>query len=540
MHRRQWQRTALALALTPWLRAQAQSPATASSSASIASLSSPIAWSQGSPFALGVASGSPRADSVVLWTRLLHVPAGQTRIQVAWEVYSDASLRQSVQRGSVSTDASRGFSVHVTVSRLSPARPYWYRFFCGDAASPVGRTATTPQPGDHPPSLSLALASCQHYEQGYYAAYRDMAQSEIDLVLFVGDYIYEGSNPSYRIRSHNEGIPHTLDEYRARYALYKSDPDLQAAHAAHPWMLMWDDHEVVNDYANDRSSKNEDPVQFLRRRAAAYQAYFEHQPLRIGPDSAGSPHMRLYDQLQWGRLATLWTLDNRQYKSPLACPDPVRGGGRMVVACDELQDKNRSLWGKEQEAWLQRGLSASKTTWRLVAQATQMSSRTLPTPAGLSSHTDGWDGYPAARERFLRSIANQGLGNVVVLGGDVHMNVAAHLRVQPGDAQSPVIASEIVTTSISSRGMSPSLLSRLMAANPDIQYARSDERGYTRLHLNAERLLAEFRTTAFPVQEDARLSTQAKFRVRSGTPGVQRVEESSEGNGLRQSGRRSS
>ena len=439
------------------------------------------------------------------------------------EVFADEALRQPVRQWRVQTDASRAHSVHVVASGLQPGRHYWYRFVCGSASSPVGRTRTSPALNEPVQRLRLALASCQHYEQGYFAVHREMAERDLDLVLFVGDYIYESTNPRFIVRSHEGGVPVQLDEYRARHAQYKSDADLRACHAAHPWVMTWDDHEVVNDYANDLDQKFTDPQVFLRRRAAAYQAYFEHMPVRLGPDAAQPSQMRIHDRMAWGRLADLWTLDCRQYRDHHACPDPNRGGGRVVVGCDALADKGRSMFGAAQEQWLSDGLTQSQRRWKLLAQSTQMSSSGVNTPLGRSAFTDGWDGYPKARERLLGTIAEARLQNVVVLGGDVHMNVAAQLRVQPNNEQSPIVACELVTTSITSRGLGENLLAQIRASNPDILHARSDERGYTLLDVKPDGIQAEMRTTANPVKAGAILGTQARWAITHGVAGVRQV-----------------
>ena len=514
---RQLQAAALAAALAPWSRVLSQAAPTART------------WKT-HPFALGVASGRPRPDAVVLWTRLLVADADRVGasgsdepVRVTWAVYADEGLRQLVRQGEQVTDARRAHSVHVHVQGLQPGRTYWYRFTSGNATSTVGRTRTAPAPDAKVKQLRLALASCQHYEQGEYLAHQDIAQQSLDLVLFVGDYIYESSNPRYMVRKHQGGEPKTLSEYRDRYAQYKSDPLLQAAHAAHPWMLMWDDHEVVNDYANDLDQRYTDPAVFLQRRAAAYQAYFEHQPLLLGPDpdSAHRASMRLYDQMVWGQLAELWTLDCRQYRSHHACPDPLRGGGRVVTGCAELDEPQRTLLGMAQERWLTQGLTQSRRQWKLLGQATQLSSTAVNSPLGRAIYTDAWDGYPEARRRLLQTVADAGLTDVVTLGGDVHMNVAAKLRAQPNDDTSPVLASEFVATSITSRGLDETALSAIRANNPDIVHARSDERGYALLEVTPAGVRCEFRTTAFPASVRNTMGVQAVYQVLKGRAGPQ-------------------
>jgi alkaline phosphatase D len=508
------QRSAIALALSPWFSATATLAGTSR------------AW-RSNPFALGVASGRPRADSVVLWTRLLFgdedraVSTEALRVQV--EVFADAAMKRHVQTTEVVTDEARGHSVHAHVQRLQPSTDYWYRFSQGDAHSTVGHTRTAPALNADVRELRVALSSCQHYEQGQFIAHAEIAKEKLDFVLFMGDYIYESSNAQYAIRKHNGEEPKTLAQYRERYEQYKRDPMLQASHAAHPWVLMWDDHEVVNDYANDQDRNYTDPQQVLLRRAAAYQAYFEHQPVLLGPDVNTPSNMRLYDQLSWGKLADVWTLDCRQYRSAQACRDPVRGGGRMVVQCDELTDASRTMLGHAQERWLTDSLSQSKRQWKLVAQATQISSTSIPTPVGRSYWNDAWDGYPEARKRLLQTVVDAKLKNVVTLGGDVHCNVAANLRLEPNNPQSPIVASEFVTTSITSRGLGDKPAAVIRESNADLLHYRSDERGYSLITVTPSEVRCDFRTTKFPAGSEAGLKTQASYVVKNGKAGPQAV-----------------
>ncbi len=508
------QRSAIALALSPWFSAAA-APADKSR-----------AW-RSNPFALGVASGRPRADSVVLWTRLLFGDedraVGTEALRVQVEVFADAAMKRRVQTTEVVTDEARGHSVHAHVQRLQPSTDYWYRFSQGDAHSTVGHTRTAPALNADVRELRVALSSCQHYEQGQFIAHAEIAKEKLDFVLFMGDYIYESSNAQYAIRKHNGEEPKTLAQYRERYEQYKRDPMLQAAHAAHPGVLMWDDHEVVNDYANDQDRNYTDPQQLLLRRAAAYQAYFEHQPVLLGPDANIPSNMRLYDQLSWGKLADVWTLDCRQYRSAQACRDPVRGGGRMVVQCDELTDASRTMLGHAQERWLTDSLSQSKRQWKLVAQATQISSTSIPTPVGRSYWNDAWDGYPEARKRLLQTVVDAKLKNVVTLGGDVHCNVAANLRLEPNNPQSPIVASEFVTTSITSRGLGDKPAAVIRESNADLLHYRSDERGYSLITVTPSEVRCDFRTTKFPAGSEAGLKTQASYVVKNGKAGPQAV-----------------
>jgi alkaline phosphatase D len=508
------QSSAMAIALSPWLTAVAKPEPKARS------------WSI-NPFALGVASGRPRSDSVVLWTRLIFSDedraAGNEALRVDVEIFTDANLKTRVRKTEVFTDAHRAHSVHLHVQQLQPSTDYWYRFRQSDSYSTVGHTRTAPVLNADVRELRIALASCQHYEQGQFIAHAEIAKQKLDFVLFMGDYIYESSNSQYVIRKHIGEEPKTLEQYRERYEQYKRDPMLQEAHAAHPWVLMWDDHEVVNDYANDQDRQYTDPQQMLLRRAAAYRAYFEHQPILLGPDKDNPANMRLYEQLTWGKLAEVWTLDCRQYRSAQACRDPVRGGGRMVVQCDELSDPARTMLGNEQERWITDSLSQSKRQWKLVAQATQISSTSIPAPVGRSYWNDAWDGYPEARKRLLQTVVDAKLINVVTLGGDVHCNVAANLRLEPNNSQSPIVASEFVTSSITSRGLGDKAAALIRESNSDLLHYRSDERGYSLITVTPQNVRCDFRSTKFPAGSEAGLKTQASYVVKNGKAGPQAV-----------------
>lgn len=480
------------------------------------------------PYALGVASGYPTADGVVLWTRLAPEPLTgggmpPALVEVGWELASDEDFRRIVRRGTEIAAPEWAHSVRAEVSGLEPAHRYFYRFHAGGAVSPVGRTRTAPAAGAAVDRLRFAFASCQQYEQGYYAAYRHLVAEELDLVVHLGDYIYESSWGRNHVRKHEAGEPHTLDEYRNRYGLYKSDLDLRAAHAACPWLATWDDHEVQNDYANDRS-QNADPREtFLARRAAAYQAYYEHLPLPKRMQPRG-PDMPLYTRWEYGALARFHVLDDRQYRSHQACPRPNRGGGSNVVPlaeCPELMLPGRTLLGAEQEQWLADGLARPGARWNVIAQQTVMAQVDRKPGEGQSFWTDGWDGYPKARERLLGHIAAKRVANPVVIGGDVHTSVVADLKTDFDDPKSPVVATEFVGTSIASQGISEKSLDTWRSDNPHIRFANSTRRGYTVLEVTPQRCLARLRTVnekdpASPVQ------TLATWAVEDGRPGAQR------------------
>ena len=335
----------------------------------------------------------------------------------------------------------------------------------------------------------------------------------------MGDYIYESSWGREHVRKHAGGEPRTLAEYRDRYAQYKADADLQSAHAAAPWIVTWDDHEVDNDYANDRS-EDLDP-EFLARRAAAYRAFFEHMPLR--PSVLRGSEVRIYDRFQWGSLATIHLLDDRQYRSHQVCTKANRGGSNVVGAdCTERLDPARTLLGAEQERWLDAGLARSRARWNLIAQQTLFLPAGRNTQQGLAHWTDGWDGYPAARERLLRSLVERKAANPVILGGDVHATLAGNVHAHPGRPDSPIVAAECCVTSITSQGMNPKTLQAIVDANPHIRYANNDHRGYGLFELTTARLEGRLRGIDTPKRADAGVSTVATIAVEAGRAGLAR------------------
>ena len=497
---------------------------------------SAIAAGPSYPFSLGVASGSPLPHAVILWTRILPDPldaasSPSLALTVRWEVAEDEAFRRVVAQGSAVASPHLAHSVHVDATGLRPDRFYWYRFMLGNAVSPVGRTRTAPAPSAMPSMLKLAVASCQHWEFGHYAAHRHIAAAAPDLVAFLGDYIYEWGpyqlrHPARAIRS-NESF--TLAEYRARYAQYKSDPDLQSAHHAAPWIVTWDDHEVANDYAGDideRLSKD-----FAARRAAAYQAFYEHMPLRLPPPRNGRfESLRIFQRHDWGRLARFHVLDNRQYRSPLPCSKPGRGGSNVVLAraCEALRDPARTMLGGEQEAWLAQGLSSSRARWNILAQQTPMAqSSGVPVRAPEDGRfwTDGWDGYPVARRRLFDALVKSGARNPLVLAGDVHTFYASELRRdfgRPVSKANPTIAAELCSTSVTSSSRPQARTQENVERNPHMLYGRSDRRGYMLLELTPDATRARF--MALDDVRDARSgqSEAAAFAVADRSPIVRR------------------
>jgi len=489
------------------------------------------------PFSLGVASGSPLPDSVILWTRILSDPLDAApplplALTVRWEVAHDEAFRHIVRKGSASAVPELAHSVHVDVKGLQPDRRYWYRFMLGDAVSAVGRTRTAPAAGAQPQRLRMAVASCQHWEFGSYGAHRHIAASDPDLVLFLGDYIYEWGayqlrHPARAVRSHES---FTLGDYRRRYAQYKSDPDLQAAHVAAPWIVTWDDHEVANDYAGLRDERL--APDFAARRAAAYQAFYEHMPLRLpNVRRDGFAAMRLHQRYDWGQLARIHVLDDRYARSVQACARPGRGGSNAMFAreCAALRDPGRTMLGREQEAWLDAGLKSSRAHWNVLAQQTLMaqSSSTRVAKAGDNRvWTDGWDGYPLARRRLLASLQASQAPNPLVLGGDVHTFYACELRpdfIEPVSKRNPVVASEFCGTSITSNSRPQERTLAHVANNPHMLYGRSDKRGYMLLDLTPSETVTRFLGLDDVRDADSKIATLASFRVANGKAGPERM-----------------
>jgi alkaline phosphatase D len=444
---------------------------------------------QSDPFALGVASGDPARDGFVLWTRL--VGPGATRlgagaIPVRYEVAEDHGFRHIVRSGEVSADPQTAHSIHLELRGLRPGRPYHYRFHALGASSPVGRTATVPAQADR---LRLALTSCQHWELGWFGAYRDMLAGHPDLIVQVGDYIYEQSYPDQpKVRAFGAGEPVTLDDYRARYALYRTDPDLQEAHRLLPWLVGWDDHEVLNDYAALANREGLPPEIFARRRAAAYQAYFEHMPIRPSLwRSMSTP--RLYRSVDWGDLASLSMLDTRQFRSSPACAAPAMARNVRLDHCAERLRPDRTMLGQAQENWLARRLAGERRPWTVLAQGVFFAPLALD-GSGDAVYSDQWDGYAAARARLLDQLSGPGVRNALIMSGDIHSFWQNDLHHEPGK---PPVATEIVTSALAAQSPPAGRFGDVHANNTHIRFSDMRHQGYVRIELCTQRLSAQFR-----------------------------------------------
>jgi alkaline phosphatase D len=340
-------------------------------------------------------------------------------------------------------------------------------------------------------------------------------------MVFVGDYIYEGPARPGGVRRHVGGEARTLADYRNRHAQYKTDPDLQGLHAAVPWLVTWDDHEVDNNYAGTRS-ESLDP-DFARRRAAAYRAYFEHMPLRRRARPQPT-RMVLRSRRDWGQLARLHVLDGRQRRTPQACPPPGRGGAALIDEnCNDLHARGRTMLGAPQEAWLTEGLQRVPDRWQLIAQQTLMARAAVMVDGHRRVSSDAWDGYPDARDRLLGTVADNGLRSCVVLSGDAHAALVCDLKRDFDGAQAPVIATEFCGTSISTAGRPQSRTDAIVQDNPHILYGISSHRGYWVVDVNMERCIARLQVIDDPADQNAGIATAGTFVVDAGRPGAQRT-----------------
>ncbi|RZJ27054.1 MAG: alkaline phosphatase [Haliea sp.] len=479
------------------------------------------------PFGLGVASGSPTASSVVLWTRLL-VPVGQGPATVRWELAHDEQFSRLVQSGQTQALPELAHSVHVEVQGLAPDRWYFYRFVAGEAASATGRTRTFPAPDAVVARLRLAYASWQRWEHGYYSAWRHMRDENLDLVLFLGDYIYEYPNAPLAVRVPSGGWVLSLDDYRQRYALHRGDADLQAMHAACPWLVTWDDHEVQNDYAGDSEGSSGLPVaDFPARRAAAWQAFYEHMPVpaaaltRAMAGLAAGAEMRIYSRQPYGRLASLAMLDARQYKDVQVCTrDGKKGASTLDPAtCASWKDAGRSMLGRAQERWLDAGFArpdSRERHWNVLGQTTLFGQRDFRRGPGQVLWNDGWDGYAAARTRLTGALQQHGVANPVLLGGDVHENWVGHVKADYADAASPAVGVEFCGTSITSRSAGNARIAELLAENPHFVFADSERRGYGVAEFTPQRLTTTLRVVSDVTRQDSSIETLAQFSVQAG------------------------
>jgi alkaline phosphatase D len=480
---------------------------------------------RGDPFTLGVASGDPEPDGFVLWTRLAPAPLAEDGrggmpsrdVFVRWEVAADWAFRRVVRRGAALARAGAAHTVHVELRGLSHGREYFYRFKAERYVSPVGRTRTAPALWASGGTLAMSFASCSHYQNGYFTAYRRLAQDEPELILHLGDYMYEyaygpslipGGNP----RDHVGPETVTLANYRQRYAQYKTDRDLQQAHAVAPWVVVIDDHEVDNNWAN-RVAEQPAP-HFLARRRAAFQAYYENMPLR----RTSIPHgigMQLYRRLRWGRLATFHLLDTRQFRNNQACGDEY-------CDCPAARNRARSITGARQQAWLLDGFRRSAVRWDIIGQQVFFGQRDSNSGPQRWVNTDAWDGYAASRDRITRGWVHARVRNPVVLTGDVHAHWADDLKLDYDDPTSRTVGTELVCSSITTSGDGADVASGThpwAAWNPHLRFY-NNQRGYVRTKITKAALTADFRVLPYVTRPGARAHTRATFVIEDRVPGL--------------------
>ncbi len=482
------------------------------------------------PFTLGVASGEPAPDGFVIWTRLAPEPlapdGGMVRqaMEIRWEVAEDPRFARVVASGTAVARPELAHSVHVEVGGLAPARPYHYRFRAGTETSATGRSRTAPAAGAAMDRLRFAFAGCQHYEHGHFTAWRHVAaEAELDFVFHYGDYIYEyrgralgqpGWGPLVRPHLGEETI--ALPDYRQRYAQYRLDPDLQAAHAAHPFLISYDDHEVDNNWAGSISEEDGSrrfpiavpPEVFALRKAAAFQAWWEHMPLRRTALPRG-PNILAYRRLDFGGLARVHVLDTRQFRDDQPCGDGVK------PACAEVSRADAQMLGAAQESWLLDGLTDNPARWNILAQQVPMMRRLL---SGGGISMDKWDAYPSARQRLLDGMAARRTSNPVVLSGDVHVALAATIRARPEDGASAPVAAEFTATSVTSAGDGSAMTNggeELLRRNPDIALFHG-KRGYCVSEATPSRLTTEFVALPFVTRPEAPREVAARFVLEEG------------------------
>lgn len=474
------------------------------------------------PFKLGVASGDPLPDGLVIWTRLMPIPfdpngAGTAPITVRWQVAEDESFSEIAQSGAVIAYRENAHAVHAEVMGLRPERQYFYRFIAGGEESPKGRAFTLPEPGKHVAQFRFALASCQSFTDGYYAAYRDMVATDPRLIIHAGDYIYEQDWVGGMRRL---PVPEALDlaGYRSLYAAYKLDPLLQGAHAAAPWLSIWDDHEVENDWGGDYSQDGLDPEAFMRRKAAAFKARFEHMPVRLGTRPIKGK-VQLYQRSVVGDLLQFDLLDCRQFRDNPACMGNPRTFRSFTEMCDQATDGGRSMLGRQQESWLYRGLGTFGAKWNTLVQTTMLSPFDFAAGGTGAYDMDGWDGFSTSRQRLLDTIASKKISNPVSLGGNIHAYYTGVIGRQALDKGSKPLVSEIVGTSISSSGGGDDRHKNTLAQfgeNPGSRFFDNRKRGYVLCDVSHKRWDNQFRVIEDVRDKNSKASTLATATIEDG------------------------
>lgn len=468
----------------------------------------------GDPFTLGVASGDPLADRVILWTRLAPdalatdgaggMPTDP--VDVIWEVAADERFTRLVTSGVATARPDHGHSVHVDATGLDPATVHYYRFKVGDYTSPVGRARTLPD--GRVDRLRLAVANCQMYETGAWAAYRHMATTDLDLVLHLGDYIYEYPGVPGARMSQPDHFVMSLADYRLRYASYHLDPHLQAAHAATPFVVTWDDHEVANNYMGDVVPGTPDGGD-LDRKAAAYQAWWENIPVRLDPPDGSV--LAVHRNFTVGDLARIHVLDERQHADLPPCrPEPH--DTTDFGDCADREGQDRTRLGAEQEAWLKEGLAEGGVTWNLLGNPVVLAGVDAGAVDGDPAfYLDVWDGFPQARQRLIEQLS--AADNPVVLTGDYHQGMVLDVHRTPFDQNSPVVAPEFMAPPISSVLFSQDVSPR----TPHLR-EQTNRHGYLEVEVTPDRLTARYQVVADVADAASSVTTSSTWVVDAGDP----------------------
>lgn len=508
-------------------------------------------------FSHGVASGDPLPTAVVLWTRVTPTPEATpgsgkgARVTVEWEVAKDEAFTDVVARGRTKTGTERDHTVKVDATGLTPGTRYAYRFRSGGVTSPVGWTRTAPEPSSTPDRLRIGVVSCANWEAGYFAAYRHLAQrSDLDVVLHMGDYIYEYRTGEYSARGEVVRVTEpqheivTLVDYRVRHGQYRTDPDLQRLHAVAPWVTTWDDHEIAND-AWDGGAENHDPAaegSWRSRAAAARRAYDEWMPIRLSGTSALGDGTTIYRRLQFGTLADLRMLDLRSYRSEQA----------SHAALGAVGDQDRTMAGAQQMDWLKSSLSSSAATWKLVGNPVMISPVTFAAvdaevgqamhemggvipPEGIPYNVDQWDGYTAERRELIDHLGDHAIDNTVFLTGDIHSAWACEVPKNVGTYPlSRSVAVEFVGSSVTSdnlddilrvapRSMSVGVEGIIRTANPHVRHLDFDRHGWSVLTLTPSVAQMDWYILADRTDPDSDARWSVGFQSRPGTNTTRRT-----------------
>lgn len=477
------------------------------------------------PFTLGVASGDPKQDSVVLWTRLAPYPLDvkampQTTVIVKWQICTDEACTIETASGNALAYPNNAHSVHIDVRNLNDDTTYYYRFVCGKHLSPVGRTKTLPKIGAQKDKLSFAVAACQSYTDGHYAAFRDMAERQLDLIIHTGDYIYErdwfGGVRNIPIIEADD-----LDTYRQLYATYKQDVLLQSAHASAPWICIWDDHEVDNDWGGKYNEYGESEEAFVKRKVAAFKAYFEHMPLRFAARPQDGK-VQLHQRIAVGNLIQFDLLDCRQYRDMPACehlPSLLRS---YKSICDEAMASSRSMLGADQESWLLRGLGYFECKWNAIVQTTMLAPFDYLNGKSKAFDMDGWDNFASSRQKILDEMKIKDLSNPLSFGGNIHAFYAGVVNEQALNHSSTALLTELVCGSISSGGGGDDrycTTNQQFSENPFAHYFENRYRGYLLCELTHEQLRADLQIVDDIYDPQSKVTSLHNLIVKDGQVG---------------------